>query len=549
MITKKEKVLLAFCIFIIILIVIFPHLYGYINQSENKQFTSLIGHNPHDQAYYLGWGAKQVEKGHILLEDKFNGYYDHKRRAFNPLWLIMGLSAKLFDISVITAFNIERVLSSIFLLIVIYILFSKFIEKPSWRIFALLLISFSSGFGLFQIPVDKWASPLGIFSIPGEMWTPDLCVNEASIFFTMLWEVNLPLATSLFLLSIYFGYKTLFINDKFALKAGVMTLILGLIYPYGVISTYFILGGCILYKIMKGNSFKAVIHAYIKIVLISIPIVLYDGYIIITNLNLLVDYPVSPNLFKYFLGFGIVSIFALAGNVIAILKRENKYSFLIIWTVVTFYQIYIPQKLIPFQITLIVGIQVPLIIMAIYCISGIWKYLKNKYSINYKKFRLILILILILLLFFSSVTNIFKYRTIITRIKRHSFPEYIDLKTKEAFDWLAYNSEDHELVLSSSLMAAYIPLFAYNRIYCSKIVSNRPYKKELKIQWLFDRNISKKDNEILNFLKKNKIDYIFYDQELFKSGGDEMKKRFVSIPQLVLKFDNGKVSIFQFKLN
>ena len=532
---NKEKKLVWLWILILQIILLIPYFYGYLTSPDDKYFTGLIGQNGHDQAFYLGWGAKQAENGNFLFEDKYNGDVD-RRLVFNPLWLLMGLAAKLFSTSVISVFHVERVLTSIALLLVAYKIFSRFIVDQRWRIFALVLVSISSGFGYFTLPLDT--------SIIHS--TPDLWVIESNIFLITLWEVLLPAGTTLFLIVMYWGYKTFFIDKRYAIQTGLLALLLGTVYPYAIISVYMILGACALFKMISEARMKEVIITYLKIFTISVPVLLYNGYLVLTNDKLTVGQALyeSPNLLQYIIGYGIVSIFAIAGIILTFKQQKKEYSFLLIWVIVTFIQIYLPLDLIPFQMQLIVGIQIPLVILAVYALSEIG----NSFEEKVPKMKFLILPSMILLLGFSSITNIYHYNNVFEKIKRHTLSDYIDVKTKEAIDWLDKNTEGNQIVLSSTPIAPYIPVLANNRMYCSDY--NAPTadfpEKSAKINWLFNKDVQKTDQEIVAFLSQNKIDYIFYDPGLHALGGQIMKNRIDNFPQIQSVFDNGSVSILKY---
>jgi hypothetical protein len=242
---KRERFGVALVILVAVAVTTSPYLYGYLSRPPDKEFLGLIGQNGNDQAFYLGWGAKQAQNGHVLFEDKYNGYTE-SRLVFNLLWLVMGWSARILGAPILLVFQVERVAFAILLLLVAHRLIRRFVPGPGRRILALSLVAFSSGFGALVLGFGRWGAERGIFAIPPETWTPDLWVIESNIFLTMLWEVVLPLATVLFLLTVDAGFETFFLEKRTAIRTGVLALALGSVYPYAVISVYCILGGCAL---------------------------------------------------------------------------------------------------------------------------------------------------------------------------------------------------------------------------------------------------------------------------------------------------------------
>ena len=541
---NREKYFIAAIICIIVIIITIPYIYGYLTCPDNKIFTGLIGPNGHDQAFYLGWGAKQAENGHILFEDKFNGYTE-RRLVFNPLWLLMGWSAKIFNISILKIFHIERIICSIVLLLIIYKIISSFISDVKWRLIAFSFTAMSSGFGFLFALLHKWipdkfpASPL--------VYAPDLWIIESNIFLTMLWEVVLPAGTALFLLSIYLGYNTFFREKNWAWLTGLTTLALGTIYPYAVISVYFILGGCLVFKLISDKKYIRDIIIYTKIGIISVPIVLYDGYLVLTRPVLTTGQALysSPNLLAYFLSFGVISIFAITGIFHILRKRKSDYYFLIIWITITFIQIYIPLKLIPFQMQLIMGIQIPLVIVAVLAMKNIS--ILSKEYFKSPSFKFAEPAIISLLFCLALATSVYHYANLFVTMDKYSLPEYMAKSTEEAILWLAEKTEDSDVVLSHPKVAPYIPVLANNRMYCSDYPAPTAdfVRKNEKINWLFNPDIHKSDKEIIHFLKANRIDYLFFDDRFQRTDEERMKKRLLSVNGLKLKFSNGNVIVLK----
>jgi len=540
----------------------FPLIYGKKICPHDKFFTGLIGVpgvEVCDPNFYLGWGPSQAAKGHLLFEDKFNGYdmrdegrgtrdegklktqnsntqtLKHsntqlRRVVFNTWWLVSGSVSGFTGISVLTYNCLQRIICSLLLALVMYCFITLFIEKPVWRMLALIFATFS---GYVAAPFP-----------------------EANIFICMLWEVILPMGHILFFITLYFGYKTLFINsegqitDKYLpIKTGLLALLLASVYPYAIMSTYFIFGTSGLYLVIKRKNFKNIITSYLTIMFLSLPMVLYDFYLVITDPRLTDGQATFPSMdiFTLLKGFGVLTVLALAGIYFVIKNKDHKYAFIIIWLLTTFVQIYIPISLIPFQMQLIVGIQLPMVILGIYAMFNLFNYLKLHIINNTKSSYITGILLFIIFFGLTSFFNIGIYADIVKNLKTYRLPVYMNIKTKEALDWLSKNTKDDELVISAPIIASYIPVLANNRVYSGDYWANTANfsEKEKNIHWLFAQDIQKTTEDMMTFLKNNGVDYIFYDEHAYLLGGEEMKATFIAIPSLHKAFDNGAVSVFK----
>jgi len=532
------KISLFSIIFFVILITLIPYIYGYLQKPSGKIFTGFIGQCGTAQPFYLAWGPKQVVDGHFLFEDKYNGYTE-KRNVFNMLWLAMGLASKFLGVSVTAIFHFERVLSAILLLYLAYLFIGKYFLGNVWRIYGIALLSFSSGFGYLLKQIDP------------KTWTPDLWIVESNVFHSILGEVNMPIATALLFLAIYLGHAT-FIEEKRikAISTGLVTLLLGTIYPYAVISVYWILMFVVGYKIitiLKENGKENIanfIVDYLKVFFISIPIILYDWYLVHLNPDFIVEQELikSPNLIQYFLSYGIVSILAIIGIGLIVKEKNQKYYFIIIWTIAIFTQIYFP---LPFQMQLILGAQLPLVMLALLALSFFSRKLLIQPS-NIK--RAALSIFLISLLIISSITNIYLYKNIFSSIKKYQLPEYMDRSFFEALEWLERNTRDTDLVLSSPQSTLYIPLYSSNRVYFADYLVYAPkyYEKEKEIQKLFKIDVEANFDNFDLFLSSKRIDYIFFDEQLQRISESSMRDKLSALKTITRVFDNGQITIYRF---
>jgi hypothetical protein len=547
--TRREGLGLAGVVLAMLAITSAPYLYGILRSPPDKEFLGLIGQNGSDQAFYLGWGAKQAERGHVLFEDKYNGPTD-RRLVFNLLWLAMGWSARLLGLPVLLVFQIERAAFSVLLLLAAYRIIRRFLPGSGRRLLALSLVAFGSGFGGFVAGWSSWGSKLGIRVMAPAIWTPDLWVVESNVFLTMLWEVVLPCATALFLLTIDSGYQTFFLERGAARRTGVLALVLGTVYPYAVISVYGILGGCALVRMVGGRPADRTLREYLTVVLVSLPIVVYDGLLVLTNPRLTTGQALyaSPGPFAYFLAFGLVSVLAVPGALRLLRRRRPADVFLLAWILVTALQIYLPLRLVPFQMQLILGIQVPLVVVAVSGAAFLWR-LAWRGRERARAPRRLAMPAAALLVLASTVTSAFHLQNVFVALERGQLPEYIDRKTREGIDWLAAHTSDHSLVLAAPDTAPYVPVLAGNRMYSGDYAAPtaRFAAKERAIRWLFGREGGPGGPAVAAFLTANRIEYVFYDGKAQAMGGAAARARLEATPGVGRVFDNGAVQIYRFR--
>jgi len=525
----SERIILAVIVLAVGVLVAIPPIYGWMICPPDRHYLGLFGEYGRTQACYLAWGPRQAQEGHWLFEDKFNGAVD-RRLVFNPLWLAMGWIARLTGWSVLIIFHIERVLFSMILVLVVHRIVRRFVAQPGWRLFAVALAVFGSGFG---------------FLVAHRSVTPDLWVSESNLFLIMLWEAVLPAAAVLFLLAIHRGYRTFFEHGRHAVATGLLTLLLGSVWPYGVVSVYAILGVAAAYTAVTRRDLRGAVSRYATIVLISAAVVIYDGYLVMSEPSLGEHRaPLSPGLDEYFVGFGVVSVLALVGAFYAFRERNRRLAFVLIWLVTTFCVIYLPVRMVAFQLCLILGVQVPLVILAVYAAR---KTVGDLLTAGRPVRRRLTLAGLGCLLAFSAGTSIYHYRNTLAAMHRFEPPEYLDVANYEAMRWLAEHSRDDEVVLSSPTIALYIPVISHNRMYALNMATMTAgyHSKIARLRGAFADDRDGNAAVLRRFLHKHEIAYVYVERRLIRRLGPAVHDRLHRFPGATLVFHRGDVTIFR----
>jgi hypothetical protein len=513
----------------VLAITLLPYVWGALTCPPNQRFLGLIGEYGNDQAFYLGWGARQAQSGHILFEDKYNGATD-RRLVFNTLWLAMGWAARCTGASIFTVFHVERVVFAALLLVLAERMAARFIESGPWRCAAVLLVAASSGFGAL-LP-QAWG-----------LDTPDLWIVESNVFLTMLGEVVLPAATALLLLTLHSAHATFVANAGSAVRTGLLTALLGTVYPYAVISMYCILAGVAVWRMLEGQPIGQTARAYATIVCLSLPVVVYDGYLVLTDPKLTTGQALyaSPNPLAYLLGLGVVAFLAVPAALKAA-RDGGPDRFLVVWAGVTLVQIYLPRWLVPFQMQLILGIQVPLAILGARSLAALWTRVAQRSS----RHRLGMAAAIAAVLALSLTTSIHHLRGVFERLERHTLPEYLDRDVEVAIQWLAAHAAEQAVVVSATQIAPFIPVLADTRMYTGDYEA--PTADFARKRALVERalgGMGADGRTALEFLRAERIDYVFYDRDLERVVGSAARSRMRAGAGFAVVYDTPAVTIFE----
>jgi hypothetical protein len=419
-----------------------PHVYGVLHNNPEKYFyTGQYGYFEDNQkdinavcdnCFYLGWGYKQAMDGHIILEDKFQGY-DTYRKVFHFWWVFGGHLARILHIDLVTFNLIQRVFSGLLLSYFLYIFGLYVFNSRSLAIAGILFYVFSN-FILFPWP-------------------------EASVFISNMAEVILPLGNALLVMLLYFTFR--FYHDQkgniWALSF--LALMLEMDYPYGIIMYCNATAYYLIYLLIRKRYTFGYLLKTISIILIPALIVVgYNYYLVATDYRLVdcqANNP-SPPFIDIVLGYLPFSAMTIISLLLFAFRYKNEWDdarwYLLFLLISNITLMRVPIAIIPFQMEMIVGIQLPL---AFFSVDLIKRLASAKTQIA--------LAILISALSLSSVyTLAYRAGKILHEYAR---PSYIEIEYYQAMQWLDKNTSGEDQVLAMNYLSSYIPMLTSNRIY------------------------------------------------------------------------------------
>jgi hypothetical protein len=214
---------------------------------------------------------------------------------------------------------------------------------------------------------------------------------------------------------------------------------------------------------------------------------------------------ISAPLGKLLLGYLPFSLFAILFAIKLFYKKgqqeyKNFWVYLYIFSVSSLLMTQIPTSILGFSMQMIVGIQLPLILMTL-------EYLRQ-YVIP--KWRTV---ILVTTFIITIIPGGVFYKDIINNIQNHHIPSYIPSDIYKGIVWLDKNASKQSQLLCLPYWSSYAGIFSGTRLYIGGDVLFTPD---------FDNRLAK-INKVLNypqneslvkFLQEEKIDYVFYDKKL-----------------------------------
>ncbi|MDP3057631.1 MAG: hypothetical protein Q8N37_03900 [bacterium] len=340
----------------------------------------------------------------------------------------------------------------------------------------------------------------------------------------------------LFLGAIILFYHSL--NAKngrfFAFLAGILAFILNFILPFTTLLLYFLIISLavisfignktpsrdkngIIFQIMslRDNNLKNLLLFFA----LSLPSLLFMYYLGTTNpiwktieeQNVLP----SPPLIRIITGYGLPLFFGILGLWVLIKKDRLKGLFFSIWIFGAITLSFIPLWIYPMQKKFLeTAMYVPLAITASFGIKGIYDYYKKK-NIKFLRFKFINVFIMLAvpILIGSDIQSwqVFTYLN-----KTNSTKLYLPLENIEAMKWLKQNTPSDSIILASFHNSSVIPYFGNRMVYVGHCPLTIDTNEKLEIAENF---YSGKYSlaEAFDFLKKEKISYVFYSETEKKS--------------------------------
>lgn len=513
-ISKREWLLVFLILAIFTVIASLPFVVGKL-ASDGAYFAFNTTTSPWDTYTYIAW-IEQAKQGQLLFQTLYSTE-GGTGTFFHPLFLLMGMLAKLFHISSLYTYQIFRIVGIIFLIPTLYLFFASFFSEKKYRLLSLILVLFGSGFGFINtgFSVDVWMTEWSLF-----LNSYQTLLNIYSLTFILL------------ILLAFIHAKT---NYHKILFISLVLNLLVLIHPYYFIPVLVILGMWTLSQ-TKRNELKP-LGVYLYIILFSFPAIIWQSFVLNKEpvlaiwLFMQTQVPVS-SLIEYLSGVGMVSIFLLAGIALIYRRKLKEYNFLLLWFASVLAILVIPV-FVNIQRKFVLGFQIP--IAAISALGLLW----FSGNLQFPKIgKQILLLAVILFLFTTNAFIISKD----IQMYGEKLPPYVYSKEEiESIRWLGDNSSKDDIILAGNQLSNLIPGLASRKVYYGHYDQTVNYN--LKYQIAFHSLVGSKNfkDPLQTLVQQENISYIVVDPEVRSWGGLDVRER----TYLKLAYDNSDVQIYE----
>lgn len=503
-----------------------PYIYAEKHTPAGYQFLGQVAYTP-DQNMYFSF-TSQARDGSFVLNNKLT-YLPNKAVFVNLEFWLVGFLQHICHLSENGAYQLWRYLGVLLLVIGVSMLANHFFADSKKRLYALLLIIFSGGFGfafalLNAVHLTSFGiTQLGIIDMRYGLLPFQQMVTNPHFTFP---HGLILIAYAFFLRGEQHGKTSDYI------LSGLLFIIIGLVRPYDIIPPVIIF---LLWTVIDRASlqdFKALVRRATPLLMI-LPVLVYNVWLF--RFNDIFKYWAQQGLNAgsmpapqwHYLAYGVIGILAIA-RVLQIKSNPiRRYEiFLIVWFCVTFTFIHM-GKIIPaigWSPQIGVYLSVPLALLG--C------------SIRVKGYALAGIVVLCAVI---SNTSIVLYFT--KNFRDSSKTEIYYAKNEEAlaWQWLKENARKDDVVLASETTALRIGKYASSRVTAAhySVTPRFAETSAMVNRILANTYIGKAQTDELNKLKAG---YLYIGPQEKKWHNVEVDT--LSFPKV---YENTQVSIY--KLN
>ncbi len=454
--------------------------------------------------------------GHWMRMPKATTTIEAKATFLKMEYILIGQAARLFHIDPLFMYFLSRFVISIIFLFSLYFIVRNVFKTPGQRIVSFILCLFATGIinplqgmGIMhRLPLD---------SLVFQRLTLSAHHYLLSGFFTIL---------SIYFLSLGIDSK----RWKYIFIAGLFGFLATLIYPAGMVLVVLSLP---LYLILKIIRLRLLLKSFsllkteilflgVYIIVSFIPL-LYFRYAssfwdfnALSKTELIVPFTILP--FEYIQAIGLVYIFSLIAYIPILKSGKTFFLLLIPWIVI--------HPLSIFIVSYILGINsirfflTPyFLVFAILATVGIFWIVKRV------SFAVVITIIVLASGYYSYETSMISQRVcfcLVSSVYDYGYPKK---EVMDALFWLRKNTEESNIVLSGFYAGTLIPAFSGNYVYTSwwHYIMSPPNINTTStlVNRFYSHNM---DNlEALEFLKRNRISYVFFgdgERKNLTDGGD-----------------------------
>lgn len=475
-----------------------PYLWGRMVSLEGLVFSGfLYTYSFGDIFSYLA-KMRQGMEGSWLYRNPFS------TEPFGPIplfvfYLALGHGAKITGLSLIATYHVARVGIGFFLMFAVNRMLRVFAFGGPARVLAFLFAFTAGGFGW----IARWS---GANPVPIEFQQTELFSFQSMVSYP---HFILSLAIMVWVLTDFYLFAQKRSRAAALIRIAALLFVLAWAHPRPILT------------ILSVGGVAAVWGAFLKtwsirpwIVSLGVAAAAGAGPMIATLMWVRAD-PLwaswaetdtlsSPPL-QYLGALGLLWPLALWGAALAVRRQRPWAPVLVGWAVVGSILPFLP---IAAQVRLAIGWSIPLSILAGYGLGeGVWPWVQTQEPLR-RRSAIAAVTALCLVMSFSSLSYLHEG---VWRITTASWPGYYAQERADAMDWLASNTQNEDVVLSSDRTGIYLPAITGNRVVLGHWAETLHHDEVTKEFEKFLKGETP-DADRAEFLEKHDVRYLFFGQ-------------------------------------
>jgi hypothetical protein len=487
-----------------------PYLYAYRSAPPDREFMGILVNVP-DHTQYFAW-MRGLTEAHLMSNTLTPE--PNPPLYFNLLWWGVGRLGHLLGLGPAGSLQLLRVVATVLFLVVVHRLGALFLPDRLSRRTAFLVVSLTSGFG--------WILVLLKYTLAdGELYFPlDVFIAEGNTFYCILAQPHF-IGAALYA----FVFELVLRGEeagrlRWALAAGLVTLVLGWQHAYDLASIYGVLGGYAVLRLLRDGRLSAyLIRAGLLIGAVSWWPGMYSTLLVRLEPRwgaVLAQFGnagvATPAPWHLVILLGPAFLLALCGLIADRAWRlhgvDDRTLFLRAWFLSGLVLVYLPVS---WNVHLINGWQIPIAILATQAVVG-WiapGVMRRLPQLDAQRVRRTLATALVIAVL---PTNLYLFAWRFVDLGRHAHPYYLRHDELAALRWLDAHAQPDEVVLSSLTIGHYVPSLAGAHAYLAHWAQTVDYYgKRAAVRAFFDAATDEAERRAI--LAGSGVDWVFLGDE------------------------------------
>lgn len=489
-------------------------------------FTGVISTEFVDTGWHLSW-ARQAMDGHWLFELKYAGADAGAARAFNLLFLVMGLAARWTGAPLVHVFHVERTVFAVLTAVTAYWFAGQFLRHRRQRWLALILVTTSGGLeGVVAL-------------VRGSGRMTDLFSAETVTFWSHEWWVIIGPGTVTLLLVLASAHRALLTGGRrrFVVLGSAMLLQV-CVYPHHVPTAFVVVAATgLVWAAAAPAPRRRVtcrrVAGTLGVMLLGAgPGLAWYAFVLLRDASFRAyagqaDEWLWGSVRHWPVWFGVTLAFGAAGAAAIIVRRNARRAMLVIWPLFVLAMTATPYPRIS-RVHLLHGLHTALCCLSAVGLWAVGRLLGGRWSARRPGLaRAAATAGLAVVVGLGAVTNVIHYAT---ELRDYAAAPYAAMRVEEAeaLGFIDRNAADTDVVLCLLEVGQFVPPYTGSRVYIGHgtITPNAEFRSAVAARFMGKEGaISAKEAAVI--LDATRADLVYVEPRARRLGAAATERTLV----------------------